>query len=96
MTGPGQGVLAGAHWRGGGGVSRLVEGSGGGKIDSVGWRDFESRGYWAAIITHIHGFFSVDTNPMPHGRPYIGVLPSTLTLHDSYPCVTRLMTHSES
>jgi len=37
-----------------------------------------------------------DPNPMPRGCPYIGVLPSTLTLRDSYPRVTRLMTHSES
>jgi len=37
-----------------------------------------------------------DPNPMPRGGPYIGVLPSTLTLRDSYPRVTRLMTHSES
>jgi len=36
-----------------------------------------------------------DPNPMPRGCPYIGVLPSTLTLRDSYPRVTRLMTHSE-
>jgi len=34
-------------------------------------------------------------NPMPRGCTYIGVLPSTLTLHDSYPCVTSLMTHGE-
>jgi len=37
-----------------------------------------------------------DPNLMPRGCPYIGVLPSTLTLRDSYPRVTRLMTHSES
>jgi len=37
-----------------------------------------------------------DPNLMPQGCPYIGVLPATLTLHDSYPCVARLMTHSES
>jgi len=37
-----------------------------------------------------------DPNPMPLGCPYIGVLPSTLTLRDSYPHVTRLMTHNES
>jgi len=37
-----------------------------------------------------------DPNPMPQGCPYIGVLPSTLTLRDSYPRVTRLMTYSES
>jgi len=30
------------------------------------------------------------------GCPYIGVLPSTLTLRDSYPRVTQLVTHSES
>jgi len=37
-----------------------------------------------------------DPNLLPRGCPYIGVLPSTLTLRDSYPRVTRLMTHSES
>jgi len=37
-----------------------------------------------------------DPNPMSQGCPYIGVLPSTLTLRDSYPGVTQLMTHSES
>ena len=37
-----------------------------------------------------------DPNPMPRGCPYIGVLPSTLTLRDSYSRVTLLMTHSES
>jgi len=37
-----------------------------------------------------------DPNPMPRECPYIGVLPSTLALRDSYPCVMRLMTHSES
>jgi len=37
-----------------------------------------------------------DPNLLPRGCPYIGVLPSTLTLRDSFPCVTRLMTHSES
>jgi len=36
-----------------------------------------------------------DPNPIAQGCPYIGVLPSTLTLRDSYSCVTRLMTHSE-
>jgi len=37
-----------------------------------------------------------DPNSMPPGCSYIGVLPSTLTLRDSSPRVTRLMTHSES
>jgi len=37
-----------------------------------------------------------DPNPMSPECPYIGVLPSTLTLRDSYSRVTRLMTHSES
>jgi len=37
-----------------------------------------------------------DPNLLSRGCPYIGVLPSTLTLRDSYPRVTRLMTHSES
>ena len=38
----------------------------------------------------------LDPNPIPRGCPYKGVLPSTLTLRDSYSHVTRLMTHSES
>ena len=29
-----------------------------------------------------------DLNPMLRGCPYIGVLPSTLTLRDSYPRLT--------
>jgi len=37
-----------------------------------------------------------DPNPMPRECPYIAFLPSTLTLRDSYPRVTQLMTHSES
>ena len=37
-----------------------------------------------------------DPNPMPRGCPYIGILPSTLTLPDSYSRITRLMTYSES
>jgi len=37
-----------------------------------------------------------DPNPMPGGCPYIGVLPSTRTLRDSSPHVTRLMTRKES
>jgi len=37
-----------------------------------------------------------DPNLLPQGCPYIGVLPSTLTLRDSFPHVTRLITHSES
>jgi len=34
-------------------------------------------------------------NPMPRGCPWIVVLPSTLTLRDSYTGVKRLITHSE-
>jgi len=37
-----------------------------------------------------------NPNLMARGCPYIAVLPSTLTLRDSYSRVTRLMTHSES
>ena len=37
-----------------------------------------------------------DPNPMSQGCPYIGVLPSTVTLRDSCSCVTRLMTRNES
>jgi len=37
-----------------------------------------------------------DPNPIPRGCHCIGVLSSTLTLCDSYPRVTGLMTHSES
>ena len=29
-----------------------------------------------------------DSNLLPRRCPFIGVLPSTLTLRDSYPCVT--------
>jgi len=35
-------------------------------------------------------------NSMPRGCPYIGVVPSTLTLRDSCSRVTRLMAHGES
>jgi len=37
-----------------------------------------------------------NPNPMPRLCPYIVVLPSTLTLRDSYSRVMPLMTHSES
>jgi len=37
-----------------------------------------------------------DPNTMPSGCPHIGVLPSTLTLRDSSPGITRLMPRSES
>jgi len=37
-----------------------------------------------------------DLNPRSRGCPYIGVLPSTLILRDSFPRVPRLMTLSES
>jgi len=37
-----------------------------------------------------------DPNLVPQGCPYIGVLPSTLTLRDSYSRITRLMTPRES
>jgi len=37
-----------------------------------------------------------DPYLMPRGCTYIGVLPSTVTLRDSYSRVTQLMTHSES
>jgi len=37
-----------------------------------------------------------DPSPMPQGCLYIGVLPSTVALHDAYPGAMRLMTHSES
>ena len=32
-----------------------------------------------------------DPNPMPRECPYIGVLPTTLTLDDSYSRVTQLI-----
>jgi len=38
----------------------------------------------------------VNPNIMPPGCTYVGVLPSTLTLHDAYSPVTRLLTSSES
>jgi len=37
-----------------------------------------------------------DPNPMPRGCPYIGVLPSTLTLRDSYSRITQLITYNKS
>jgi len=37
-----------------------------------------------------------DPNPMSRGCPYIGVVPSTLTLRDTHSRVTLPMTHSES
>ena len=37
-----------------------------------------------------------DPNPKPRECPDIGVLPSTLTLRNSYSRVMRLLTHSES
>jgi len=37
-----------------------------------------------------------DPTPMSRECPYIGILPSTLVLRDSYPRVMPLMTHSES
>jgi len=44
---------------GGGGISRLLEGSGGGKVDGLGWRGFRSSGCRAAMVAHIQGFFTV-------------------------------------
>jgi len=43
---------------GGVGVSRL-EGSGGGKVDSLGCRGYGGRRCWAAIVAHIHDFLTV-------------------------------------
>jgi len=48
------------------------------------------------LIARCVGEMVRDPNLMPRECPYIGVLPSTLTLHDSYACVARLMTHRES
>jgi len=63
------------------------------------------RGWWM-LLMNSHGVeFSIagcvrdmvrDPHPMSRGCPYIGVLPSTLTLRDSYPHITQLMTHRES
>jgi len=63
------------------------------------------RGWWM-LTMNAHGVeISIagcvmemvrDPNHMTRGCPYIGVLPSTLTLRDTNPCVTQLMTHSES
>jgi len=62
--------------------------------------------WWWVLTMNSHGVeFAIagcvremvrDPHLMPRGCPYIGVLPSTLTLRDSYPRVTQLMTHSES
>jgi len=54
-----------------------------------------SHGVEISIIGYVAGMVR-DPNLVPRGCPYIGVLPSTLTLRDSYPRVTRLMTHSQS
>jgi len=40
-------------------ISAVAEGSGGGKIDGLGWRSFRSRGYLVVIIAYIHGLFTV-------------------------------------
>jgi len=37
-----------------------------------------------------------DPNPMSRGCPYLVVLPSSLTLRDSFPHVTRPMTQCQS
>jgi len=37
-----------------------------------------------------------DPNALPRGSPFIGVLPSRVTLRDSCPRITRLMTRNES
>ena len=58
MAGPGECVPAGTRW-GGGGVSRLLEGSRGGKVDGFGSRGFGSRGCRAAIVVNIHGFLTI-------------------------------------
>jgi len=52
----------GARWDplgGGGGVSRLLEGSRGGKVDGTGCRGLGSSRCWAAIVAHIHGFLTI-------------------------------------
>ena len=64
------------------------------------------EGFWWVLMMISHGVeISIagggeeivrDPNLLPRGCPYIGVLPSTLTLRDSYSRVTRLMTHGES
>jgi len=40
-------------------VLGLADRSGGGKVEGLGWRGFGSRGCWAAIVAHIHGFLTV-------------------------------------
>jgi len=62
--------------------------------------------WWGMLTIKSHGVeFSIAgcvremvcaPNPLSRGCHYMGVLPSTLPLGDSYPCVTRLMTQSES
>ena len=63
-----EGVTGGRAWPvsagwgplgGGGDVSGLLEGSGGGKINGLGWRGVGSRGCRVAIVAHIHGLFTV-------------------------------------
>jgi len=78
---------------------------GGGSITLLGKRASRrgERGWMSTMNTHGVEFSIAggveeivrDPNPMPRGCPYIGVPSSTLTLRDSYPRVTQLMTHSE-
>jgi len=79
---------------------------GSGSVTLLGKRAIRrgERGWMLTINTHGVEFSIAggveeiisDPNPMPRGCSYIGVLPSTLTLRDSYSRVTRHMTHSES
>jgi len=79
-------------------------GGGGAAHGSCGCSSLRVRGWWMLTMDS-HGVeISIagcveemvrDAYLMPRGCPYIGVLPSTPTLHDSYSRVIQLMTHSE-
>jgi len=84
----------------------IIEERGGGSVTLLGKRAIRRRERVWVLTMNTHGVeFSIargveeivrDPNPLPRGCPYIGVLPSILTLRDSYSRVTQLMTHSES
>ena len=54
----GQWVLAGTCWGGGWDIAGAEEGSGGAKVNGLGWRGFGSRGCLVAIVAHIPGFLT--------------------------------------
>jgi len=79
---------------------------GGGSVTLLGKRAIRrgDRGWMLTINTHGVEFSIAgcvekivrDPDPMPRGCTYIVVLPSHLTVRDSDPLVTPLMTHSKT